>query len=200
MKPRKRKKRTEPEIYKKPQPVVKDFDTERLKAPFLLRVGALFVDYILLVSIPVGSILLARYFGNDGLKLINSQINNTGWLIMILVAVTNFVLLPLISSQTIGKMLTGLRIVKTDGTSPSFMRLLNRHLIGYPLTLLTGGLGLILSIFNSEGRALHDYLAGTVVVYGRRKIEKKLAEVKETNEKKVKNPLAVKSKSQQLSP
>jgi uncharacterized RDD family membrane protein YckC len=53
---------------------------------------------------------------------------------------------------------------------PSFKNQLLRHLIGYPLTILTVGLGFLFSIFNARGRALHDYLAGTTVIYGQRKI------------------------------
>lgn len=165
--------------------VIVNFDAERLKAPFLLRAGALLIDYIILILIPVASMLLARWMGEDGARLLNSEINNTGWLITILLGLTNFVIFPMFSGQSIGKMLTGLRIVNSDGTDASFTRLLLRHLIGYPLTILTFGLGLLLSIFNERGMALHDYLAGTVVVFGRRKIEKKIEETRKA--KKLKN-------------
>ncbi len=155
--------------------IVVNFDAEKLKAPFLLRCGAVLIDYILLVSIPVVSILLARYLGSEGgAKLLNSEINNTGWLIFILLAITNFAIFPMFTAQTVGKMLTGLRIVKTDGNPPSIGNLFLRHLIGYPLTLITGGLGLLLAVFNEKGRALHDFIAGTIVIYGRKKVEKKI--------------------------
>lgn len=153
--------------------VVRNFDPERLKAPFLLRAGAFLIDYLILIMVPVLSMLLARFTGLDGAKLLNSEINNTGWLIMILLAVTNFVIFPLFSGQTIGKMLTGIRIVKFDGTSASFSRLLMRSVVGYPVTLLTFGLGLIVAVFSSTGRTLHDFMAGTMVVYGKRQIERK---------------------------
>ena len=152
--------------------IIVDFDTERLHAPFLLRCGAILIDYILLVSIPVVSLLLGRSFEYDGARLLNSEVSNAGWLIMILLGLTNFIIFPMFSGQSIGKMLTGLRIVKTDGSSASFSRLLVRHLIGYPLTILTAGLGLFIAVLNQNGRALHDYLSGTIVVYGRRRIMK----------------------------
>lgn len=158
--------------------VVLDFEAERLRAPFLLRAGALLIDYIILVLIPVASMLLARWMGDDGAKLLNSEINNTGWLITILLGLTNFVILPMFSGQSIGKMFTGLRIVSSDGTGASFSKLLLRHLVGYPLTICTFGLGFLFSIFNEKGLALHDYLAGTIVVFGQRRIEKKIAESK----------------------
>lgn len=157
----------------KPEQVVVNFDAERLKAPFLLRCGAILIDYILLVAVPVLSLLLGRYFEYDGAKLLNNEISNTGWLIMVLIALTDFVLLPLIVGQSVGKMLTGLRVVKSDGRQPSLKSLCLRHLIGYPLTILTLGLGFFLSVLSPKGRALHDFIAGTVVIYGQREILKK---------------------------
>jgi len=153
--------------------VIVDFEVERLKAPFLLRCGAILIDYILLIFIPVGSLLIGRLMNIESSKLLNSEISNTGWLIMVLLALTNFVIFPMFSGQSIGKMLTGLRVVRTDGNTASFSRLLVRHSIGYLLTIATIGLGFLFSILNLKGRALHDFLAGTVVVYGRRRTEKK---------------------------
>ncbi len=149
--------------------IVVNFDAERLKAPFALRWGAILIDYILLVTIPVAALLLGRFFNYDGTRLLNSEVSNAGWLITILLALTNFIIFPLFSGQSIGKMLTGLKIVKTDGSELSLSALLLRHLLGYPLIFLTLGLGFFISMFNQKGRALHDFLAGTVVIYGQRK-------------------------------
>lgn len=171
----------------KTKQVVVNFDVEHLKTPFQLRCGALLIDYILLIAIPVISILLARFKGDDGANLLNGEISNTGWLITVLLGLTNFVIFPLFTGQSIGKMLTGLRIVQKDGTYPSLGDLLIRHLIGYPLTILTLGLGFLMTVFNQHGRALHDYLAGTVVVYGRRRIEKKSLDPKNISEKELKD-------------
>lgn len=150
--------------------IVVDFDPVRLKAPFLLRCGALLMDYILIVSIPTIFFIIGRTMGNDGAKLLNSELTNAGWLIAVLLGITNFIIFPSFSGQTIGKMLTGLRVVKSDGGIPTFKKLLLRHFIGYPITIFTGGLGFLFSVFNNKGRALHDYIAGTEVIYGQRKI------------------------------
>ena len=163
--------RTVPVRRKRTEQIIVNFDVERLKAPFLLRCGAVLIDYILLICMPVISLLLGRAFSYDGSKLLTSEFSNAGWLIMILLAVTNFVIFPLFTGKSLGKMLTGLRIVKADGNPPSLGSLLVRHLVGYPLTVLTFGLGLLIAAFSQKGRALHDLLAGTVVVYGRRKIQ-----------------------------
>jgi uncharacterized RDD family membrane protein YckC len=83
---------------------------------------------------------------------------------------TNFIIFPMFAGQSVGKMLTGLRVVKSDGGIPSFKNLLLRHFIGYPLTICSGGLGFIVSALNSKGRALHDFIAGTEVIYGQRRV------------------------------
>ncbi len=161
--------RTVPVKRLRAEQIIVDFDAERLKTPFLLRCGAILIDYILLICIPVISLLLGRSFNYDGAKLLTSEVSNAGWLIMILLAITNFVIFPMFTGKSLGKMLTGLRIVRADGNPPSLGSLLLRHLVGYPLTILTFGLGFLFAAFNQKGRALHDFLAGTVVVYGRRK-------------------------------
>ena len=159
--------------------VIVSFDPEQLKAPFLLRCGAILIDYIILIAVPVISLLLYKFTSEDSAKILNNKFINAGWLIMILLAMTNFVFLPLIIGQSIGKMLTGLRVVKKDGNLPTIWSLCLRHLIGYPLTAVTLGLGFFLSVFNHRGRALHDLIAGTVVIYGKRQIVRKDAEMLE---------------------
>ena len=149
-----------------------DFSPEELAAPFLLRCGALTIDYILVISVPVICMLVSRYIGNDGAKLLSSELNNTGWLIAILLGLTNMIILPLFSGQSLGKMLTGIRIVSSDGRSVSFGTILIRHTFGYLFTVLTLGLGFLLSAVNKKGRALHDYIAGTIVIYGNKRILK----------------------------
>lgn len=148
------------------------FDPVKLRAPFSLRCGAVIIDYILFILFPTISLLIGRSMGNDGNKLLNSELTNAGWLIAAVILVSNSIIFPMLAGQTLGKLLTGLKIVKTDGTSAGLVNILIRHLIGYPLTALTLGLGFLISLFNSKNRALHDYLAGTAVIYGsRRKFE-----------------------------
>lgn len=148
--------------------IIAQFDAELLKAPFMLRCGAILIDYILLISIPVLSLLLGKLIGIEPSKILNSQVINVGVLIAVLYILTNFLILPTFIGQSIGKMLTGLKIVKIDGTAPSFVSIFIRHFIGYPLSLFIFGLGFLLPTINQKGRALQDFLAGTVVVYGQR--------------------------------
>lgn len=149
--------------------IIVEFDAKRLKAPFLLRCGALLIDYILFIGVPVITLIIGRYSGNDGVKLLNSELSNIGWMVAFLIGLTNFIILPMFSGQSLGKMLTGLSVVRTDGKIPTFGNLLLRHFLGYPLTILTVGLGFLVSVINAKGRALHDFIAGTIVIYGQKR-------------------------------
>ena len=136
---------------------------ERYRAPFSLRCGALLIDYIVVASIIVFSTLIARLLGG-GARLAGGTAETVGWLIAIGVTLLNFVVLTGLRGQTLGKWATGLRIVRMDGEPVTFVSSLLRHVVGYPVSLLTLGLGFLLAVFQAQGRALHDLLAGTVVV------------------------------------
>ncbi|HEV3468875.1 MAG TPA: RDD family protein [Pyrinomonadaceae bacterium] len=139
---------------------------ERLRAPFSLRCGALLVDYIIPVGVVAFATLLARAFG-DGRRA-GGLLLTVGYVAALAVALLNLVVVAGLSGRTLGKWVAGLRIERRDGVPLSFGRALLRHLVGYPLTLLTLGVGFLLAAFSAEGRALHDLLAGTVVVRSRR--------------------------------
>lgn len=142
------------------------FSAETLRAPFSLRLAAAAIDYLVVVAFPVGFLLLARVFGNDGAALINSELNNIGWLLGLLIAACNLVALPAISGRTVGKFLTGLSVVDSNGSVPKIKTMLLRQTLGYLIVIVTGGLSLLVSAFSSKGRAVHDLIAGTVVIYG----------------------------------
>ncbi|MFL6469003.1 MAG: RDD family protein [Pyrinomonadaceae bacterium] len=150
--------------------VVLGFSPETVQAPFLLRCGALLTDYLLIIVSPVAFLFLGRFFGDDGAALINGDLNNTGWLIAIVLAVADLILLPVVAGQSVGKMLTGLHIVKRDGSPAGFRRILIRQTIGYFFTFVTLGLGFLISALSGSGRSLHDLISGTVVIRGKKEI------------------------------
>jgi len=142
---------------------------ERLRAPFSLRCGAVLIDYIALIAILASATLLARVFG-EGRKS-GATILLVAYVAVAAVALLNLVVLPAWTGRSFGKWVTALRIERRDGVPLSVGRALLRHLVGYPVTILTLGAGFLLAAFNAEGRALHDLLAGTVVVRSRGRIE-----------------------------
>ena len=74
--------------------------------------------------------------------------------------------------QTIGKIVAGTRVVRLDGSSPSFfsvvvVRYWLYTLLGYtPLPKIAGVIGMVdaLFIYRKDRRCLHDHIAGTKVV------------------------------------
>lgn len=136
---------------------------ERFRAPFSLRCGALLIDYIMLMSIVAFSTLWARLLGG-GARMAGGTTQTIGLVAAFILALLDFVVLPGLRGQTLGKWATGLRIERLDGEPVGFARIVIRDLVGYMISFLTLGLGFLLAAFNSQGRALHDVIAGTVVV------------------------------------
>jgi len=141
-----------------------DFSPERLKAPFFLRVAAFCIDYMILIGLPIAWLVATKFFGEPGSHGISSFI----WVIAAILLIVNLLLFPLLRGQTVGKMITGLTIVNSDGTDLRLGGILMRNVMGYLITVATLGLGFLISGINSSGRALHDFLGGTVVVRGRK--------------------------------
>lgn len=146
--------------------------TEQLRAPFALRCGALLIDYSMLVAILASCTILAGILGGNA-RTAGGAANALGWLIVAGAGILNFVVFAGTRGRTLGKWATGLRIERTNGALPGMGHTLLRHFIGYPLSLIIFGLGFLLAAFDAQGRALHDRLAGTLVVRdvgGRRRI------------------------------
>jgi len=134
-------------------------------APFALRCGALLIDYTIIVGVVAFTTLLSRMTGG-GSK--SDSVLTTGYLIAAGLAALDFIVLPLLTGLTLGKWAAGLRLVRSgDGRTPTLANVLLRHTVGYFLTLLTLGIGFLISVITAEGRALHDLVGGTVVVRNR---------------------------------
>jgi uncharacterized RDD family membrane protein YckC len=69
-----------------------------------------------------------------------------------------------VTGRTGGKALTGLRVVRADGSTPSVRAVFVRT-ITMPLSVLFFAVGLLLIFVQRDNRALHDLVAGTCVVY-----------------------------------
>lgn len=135
----------------------------RVRAPFSLRCGALLVDYTLVVAIVASATLFARTLGGS-ISMTGEATLGLGYLSSLVVLLINFLVLPVFTGTTVGKWATGLRIERQNGEPLGFGRATLRHTIGYLVSLLTFGLGFLFAAFDAEGRALHDRIAGTIVV------------------------------------
>lgn len=148
--------------------VIVEFSPTALRAPFGLRCIAICIDYILVIAVPVLGLVFELAVGGDPAKISN----NTAWLIAFLLGVSNLIIFPGLSGQTLGMMICGLRIVRSDGSDASVKRIALRNTVGYLATLLTLGVGLLMAVVTPSGRALHDYIAGTMIVLGRKRVLK----------------------------
>ena len=135
----------------------------RYRAPFALRCGALLIDYIILVAILAFSTLVSRLLGG-GARAAGNSSETVGILLTILVAALNLGVLPGLTGFTLGKWAAGLRILRDDGRAIGIGRAFARHFGGYPLSFITLGIGFLMAALTSRGRALHDLIAGTIVV------------------------------------
>lgn len=142
-----------------------NFSPERIRAPFLLRSAALIIDYMTLLVLPVAWLVLSKMLSETGTA---TSVGAGVWVAGLLLFIANFFLLPLWRGQTLGKMMLGLTMVKADGTRLDLGGLIQRNLLGYAVTVLTLGIGFLIAGVNTSGRALHDMIAGTVVVRGRK--------------------------------
>jgi uncharacterized RDD family membrane protein YckC len=68
------------------------------------------------------------------------------------------------SGKTFGMALLGVRVVRSDGADAGARRAVVRTL-ALPLSFLVFGLGFLGVLLGSRRRALHDVIAGTVVIY-----------------------------------
>jgi uncharacterized RDD family membrane protein YckC len=139
-------------------------ESSETSAPFALRCGAMMIDYILPTAIIVIFTLLARSFGGAATRLADSGFNTIGQVTALVITVLNFFVLAWIRGQTIGKWATGIKIVKADGSDVSILTIILRHLVGYPISMLLLFAGFLLAAVTKENRALHDFIAGTVVI------------------------------------
>jgi uncharacterized RDD family membrane protein YckC len=137
--------------------------TVLLKAPFSLRCGALLIDYVLLVTILAIGTIVARMLGG-GARAAGGSAETIGIMIAVLTAALDLAVLPGLTGRTVGKWATGLKIERSNGGEISIGRALLRHFVGYPVSFLPLGIGFLLAAFTPRGRALHDLIAGTVVV------------------------------------
>ena len=127
------------------------------------------MDYIVLVAVPVFILLVSQMTATGSARRAGMP-GLTGWLFTVLVMISNFIILPALTGQSIGKMLAGLRIVTLEGKTVSTGGIVVRNVLGYLLTIASFGIGFLVAGFSTRGRALHDYLAGTMVIFAKRRV------------------------------
>jgi len=131
------------------------------------RVAAAVIDGILLLSIDAGVLWLTLRIAGlqpipEDLAVIRPVPMLTFFLVMAFLYQVGF---TLSGGQTIGKMITGIRVTGDDGRGVDITGAVVRAL-GSLLAMCTLGLLFIPVFVSAERRAVHDRLAGTRVVIG----------------------------------
>ena len=123
-------------------------DGSRAYGGFGRRLGAFVVDYVV-VGVPL--FLIIRTFGVWGL------------LALLVTWLYDPIMESSRSQATVGKIVFGLIVTDTSFRRISFGRAVGRHFSkGLSAVLLY--LGYLMAAFTPQNRALHDYIAGTVVL------------------------------------
>jgi uncharacterized RDD family membrane protein YckC len=126
-------------------------------AGFWIRLGAALLDAII-IGIPLS---ILSYFIKG---------NWEGDIFTSLVDFLYYIIVPVLwTGYTVGKKITGIRIVKVNGEKLGIGAMLMRNLVAGIVYVITLGIGLIVSAFmvglRSDKRAIHDLIAGTYVTY-----------------------------------
>ena len=67
--------------------------------------------------------------------------------------------------QSIGKMITGIRVIRIEDYGPLTYKLSFLRLLGKIINCFTLGIGFFIVAFHGQKRGLHDLIANTKVIY-----------------------------------
>jgi uncharacterized RDD family membrane protein YckC len=131
------------------------------RAPRYKRMAAAFVDLLVvaLLSAPFAAAIELTIGGWGDPRVWGSMALIAG-LVMFLYHTCSVAL----AGRTFGMRLGGLQAVDARKASVPTTGQCARRAFVYMLSLATGGLGILYSLFDAEGRTAHDILSGTVVV------------------------------------
>lgn len=131
------------------------------RAPRLKRLSAAAVDLlaVALLCAPF-AVAIELSIGNWADTRVSGSMALIAGLVMFLYHTCSIAL----ASRTPGMRFGALQVVDARKASVPTTGQCARRALVYMLSLATGGLGILYSLFDAEGRAVHDLLSGTVVV------------------------------------
>ncbi|WP_448569231.1 RDD family protein [Thermus sp.] len=122
------------------------------------RLVASFVDGLILVFVTLLLMALAQVDWTNPTPTQNFLFN---WI----PSWAYYVAFTALYGATPGKMLLGIRVVKTDGRPVDWLTALMREVVGKTLSTLPLGLGYLWAFFHPKRQAWHDLIADTLVVH-----------------------------------
>ena len=129
------------------------------------RCSAFLLDYILTLLTPALTLVLAVYIKRIGASSTAADVVVViGYLATAVVIFFNYIYFYMRHGQSFGKRFIGVRVVRLDGRPLDYQTALLRHIVGYPLSILFFGLGIVWVLWDGRRQGWHDKLAKTVVV------------------------------------
>jgi len=142
----------------------REYDESSL-AGLSLRCSAFLLDYILTLLTPAVALVLAVYVKRRWMAPgAANLIVVAGYMATAAVFFLNYIHFYLRRGQTFGKRFIGIRVVRTDGRPLDYQTAVLRHVVGYPLSALFFGLGIVWVLLDRRRQGWHDKLAKTVVI------------------------------------
>lgn len=132
-------------------------------AGFWIRFWAYIADILILSSI--GMLLIKPIF-----RLFSLEIDNPIWyapftLMTATIFYAYFVLMTKFCSQTVGKMIFGIRVVSKEGGKLKWSTVLFREWIGRLISVIPLNIPYIVVAFTPKKQAVHDFIADTLVIH-----------------------------------
>ncbi|MDI2586137.1 RDD family protein [Psychrobacillus sp. NEAU-3TGS] len=136
---------------------------EHKAAGFWIRFWAYTVDILILSS--VGMLIIKPVF-----RLFSLELNDPVWyapfsLITAFLFYAYFVLMTKFCSQTVGKMIFGIRVISKNGVKLTWSTVIFREWIGRLISTIPLSLPYIAVAFTPKKQAIHDFIADTLVVH-----------------------------------
>ncbi len=136
-----------------------------------LRIVAFILDVLVIISFGMLFVAAAGAYAVVDYRRNDNNLSDSGELVFLAVlGIYVLIFLPLYHvllwswrGQTVGKMAVRIKVLSRGGGRLSLGRSALR-LLGYAASVAPLFLGLVIALFDRERRALHDHLAGTVVV------------------------------------
>lgn len=147
--------------------------TARRYAGFWIRFVAILIDGLILGAVSiitrllfVAPVVIRPLSGGNPFDGLFAAMFGVSSLVNLCVGIAYQVYFLTQHGATPGKLALGLKVITPDGGPISIGRAFGRY-FGYWLDTLTLLIGYIIAAFDSEKRALHDYICGTRVVYSK---------------------------------
>ncbi|WP_165842231.1 RDD family protein [Paenibacillus xerothermodurans] len=129
---------------------------EQRYAGFWIRFAALILDVI---ALQIVFIVMNLLLGEDLLE------PSTGVsLFQSLLSLVYYIVMTVVYGQTVGKMATGIKVVRADGGANTWGSIILRELPGKLVSSIILCIGYMMAGWDREKRALHDRMASTRVV------------------------------------